>query len=116
MRHRIPILFCLALVAACATSKDAVLTRTLAGLDAAHVSFVSLDEQRQAEIVEHASTLDEGKAALAAHRKARNKITDAFVAAYGAVAVAALEPSDANMARLVALAVAAVTALKGWTP
>lgn len=115
MRARIPILFVL-LLAACATSKDAVLTRTLAGLDAAHASFVSLDERRQTEIKDNAATLEEGKAALAAHRRTRNKITDAFVAAYGAVAVAALEPSDANMGRLVALTVAAVTALRGWTP
>lgn len=115
MRHRSPILFVLALVAACATSKDAVLTRTLAGLDAAHTAFEAMDTRRQADLVERAQTMAEGKAALASHRARRDKVEDGFIAAYSALALASLERSDLNLGRLVQLATEAIVAFRGWT-
>lgn len=120
--RRIPILLALVLCAACATSKGAILARTQGGLDAAHASFLEYDQARQVEIVEAAEaapTRDQAlaeKAKLVEHRKVTRKIRAGFVAAYGAIAAAALEPSDLNMSRAVQLAIQAIAALKGWTP
>lgn len=106
----------LLLLAACATSKDAVLTRTLAGLDAAHSAFEAMDTRRQADIVERATSLADGKAALLAYRGKRDKIEDGFIAAYAAVGLASVQLSDLTIARLIQISTEAIVAFRGWSP
>lgn len=116
MRHRSPILFVLALVAACATSKDAIISRTLAGVDAAHAAFEAMDARREADIVAAATSHADGEAKLTAHRKVTDKIEDGFIAAWSAIALASLDRSDANLGRMVQLATEAMVAFRGWRP
>lgn len=104
----------LLLVAACGTSRDAVLVRTTAGVDAAFAAFKAEDERLQMRIVDGAATRPEAEVKLKEHRAARDKVNHAFVGAYAGIAAAALSPSDATTARMVTLALAAMDAAKGW--
>jgi len=116
MRRTAPILLILVALAACGASRDSILSRTAVGLDAARAAFTVEDERQQLALVAAANTEGEARQAVAAHRKNRDAGTKAFQVAYGALASAALDPSDHNMARLAELAGLAVAALKGGAP
>jgi hypothetical protein len=79
-----------------AAQKEHRLRATLLVIDAAREAFVRWDGERQALIVLHATSRDDGKHRLTNHRVARELIVAAFQAAYAAVALAAIEPSDAH--------------------
>lgn len=107
------------LVAACGTSRNATVARVAAGLDAARAAFTLADEQMQNTLVDEAPDRPTAVARVAEHRKKRDLATKAFQAAYAGLAVAALEPSDLNLARAIELggaALAAFNAMKGVTP
>lgn len=71
------------------------LKTTLASVDAARAAFVAWDDATQARIVDEASSLDEGRAKLAAHRAQRDKLTGYFELAYRTLAAAlAVEGGD----------------------
>jgi len=106
------------LLCACA-SRNAILTRTVAGLDAARASFsVQEDKAWQRQIMigaidgapDRATAEAEAVAKLDAFRAARDKVLVAIEVAYAAVFAASLDASDINMERLLA-ASAAVFAL-----
>lgn len=105
------ILFALALVA-CATSRDAVLSRTLAGLQAADKAFVAHDAELQAEIVAKAESEADGRRELAEYRVRRDKVTAAFIVAYTAVATASVDLTEDSLVQLVRAAAQAIAALK----
>lgn len=98
--------------ASCATTKESLINRTSVGLTAARAAFTAEDERLQMAIVDGADSRVEAEKALAAHRKRRDVATKAFQTAWAALAVAALEPSDANIARLTELATLAVRAMQ----
>ena len=87
--------FLLALALVCATPACAASTRTqtlqitLAATTAAQVGFVAQDAAHQQALVDRATTLDEGRAALGAYRTRRDRVVALFIATYRAVAVAA---------------------------
>lgn len=83
----------------CAGGRDELLSKTLAGVNAAHEAFVAYDREHQAEIVDTAKTHDEGAAALAGYRGARAKVSIAFVAAYGAIAAASTDLTDEGLTK-----------------
>lgn len=96
---------------ACGASREAIINRTSVGLVAARTAFTTQDERMQMALVEGSANKAEAEARISAHRKSRDMATKAFQAAWSALAVASLEPSDANMQRLTELAGAAVATL-----
>lgn len=78
-----------------ASSRTKALKTTLASVDAARAAFVVWDDKTQARIVDEASSLDEGRAQLAAHRAKRDKLTGYFELAYRTLA-AALAAEDGS--------------------
>jgi hypothetical protein len=76
-------------------SKQKALQTSLTALNAARDGFVAWDKSHQQKIVDGATSLEQGKAALAAYRAKREPVEQGFVVAYSALAVAALEKSAA---------------------
>jgi hypothetical protein len=76
-------------------AKQKALQTSLTALNAAREGFVAWDKNHQQKIVDDATSLDQGKAALAAYRTKRAPVEQGFVVAYSALAVAALEKSAA---------------------
>jgi hypothetical protein len=74
-------------------AKQKALQTSLTALNAARDGFVVWDKHHQEKIVENATSLEQGKAALAAYRAKRAPVEQGFVIAYSALAVAALEKS-----------------------
>lgn len=109
MRKIIPVLL---ILAACAGGKDAVLTSTLAGVNAARDAFVAWDADHQSKIVDGATGLADGQAKLAAYRKDRAKASAAFVAAYGAISIASINGSGESYVAAVGAAHALLQALR----
>lgn len=111
-RPRTWILVPLLVVAACGASSSAIISRTAAGLDAGRAALLDGDAHRQADIVAHATSHEEGQRELATYRGRRDKVAAAFVAAYSALAIAAVEASDASLLELATTATSAVRALR----
>lgn len=112
-RH-IPVLLALALIVGACAHRDAIISRTTAGIDAAYRVFQVEDERIQMRIVEDAPDKEAMLERLRAHRAKRDKVNDAFVAAYAGVAAAALSKSDLSMSRLAQLAFQAYEAYRAW--
>jgi hypothetical protein len=74
-------------------AKQKALQTSLTALNAARDGFVAWDKQHQEKIVENATSLEQGKAALATYRAKRAPVEQGFVVAYSALAAAALEKS-----------------------
>lgn len=114
------IIFALALVACAHVTRDEVLSRTMAGLEAADKAFVAKDDAIQMEIVAKADNEGEGRNALQQYRVGpRAKVVVAFTVAYTAVATASIDLSEASLTQLVhaaAEAIAAFKTLDGGTP
>ena len=92
----------LAVVAACgATARERMARSSFVGVTAARDGFVAWDGERQAQIVAEATSLVDGREALAAYRADREQVVAKFVAAYAAVALIATNP-DAPLGEMVA--------------
>ena len=76
-------------------SKQKALQTSLTALNAARDGFLAWDKNHQQKIVDEATSMEQGKAALAAYRSKREPVVQGFVVAYSALAVAALERSAA---------------------
>lgn len=81
-------------------SRTKALRTTLASIDAARAAFVTWDDKTQTRIVDEASSLDEGRAQLAAHRVKRDRLTSYFELAYRTIA-AALAAEDGDTLKVV---------------
>lgn len=100
MRPRIATVALLFAVAACgADARQKALRTSLQALNASREGFVAWDARAQAELVTQAPSLEAGHAALRAHRDRRDPVVGLFVAAYSALALAALEPTGENLLR-----------------
>lgn len=107
------VITCVSSTSACAASKDEVLSKIMAGVTAAQTAFLAFDKEHQDQIVTDATSLEQGKAALAAYRDKRKVVATAFVAAYGALAAASLDPSTASgLAQAASTAQALLAALR----
>lgn len=99
------LVFVAVLVAACGPgAKERTIKTTLTGVNAARAAFVAWDDRAQNEIVDKATSMAEGQAALEEHRRRRVTLVTAFEGAYRAIALAAVDPSDLNVAEVVAAA------------
>lgn len=115
-RNKIGIFFVLfatlSTLAGCAATKDQVLTRSLAGVDAAEKAFVAYDHEHQSGIVSGATSREQGEKSLTEYRAQRDKVTAALVAAYGAIAVASSDGSDASIRKTIDAVTAVVAAMR----
>ena len=83
------LLACIAACAACGSSaRTKALHATYATLKATSTAFVAWDAQTQDGIVEKATSLEEGQAALVKHRHDREPVVFGFLAAYEALTAA----------------------------
>lgn len=71
---------------------------SLTSLNTTRDGLVAWSEVEQKQIVEQAKSFEEGKAALEQHRQKRDKVVKGLIIAYGALAVASLEPKPENLA------------------
>lgn len=101
---RVVLLFVVALAACGPSAKQKTIATTLAATNAARDAFLLYDDTRQASIVDNATSLEEGKERLAAWREDRDEVVAAFETVYRAIAIAATDASDMNVAEMVALA------------
>ena len=95
---RVPLILAFLLALSACPGPDAkqkALQTSLTALNAARDGFVVWDKNHQQKIVDEATSLEQGKAALAAYRAKRAPVEQGFVVAYSALATAALERSAA---------------------
>lgn len=86
---RLVLLVSLCLVACTATQRERTITATLAAVNDARDTFVTIDRAAQNAIVALAPSYERGYAALLVYRKKRELVVEAFAAAYRAIAIAA---------------------------
>lgn len=102
-----------------ASQRETTIRAALITADVARDGFVSYDAAKQSAIVNAATSLDDGRAKLAAYRDARAKVADAFTTAYRAIAAAAAV-NDAISLSGIKIAIdqmlAVIAAAKGGTP
>lgn len=101
------------LLAGCGATREQIIQRTSVGLTAARAAYTAEDEREQMLIVAESKSREESEKRLKAHRDIRDAGTKAFQAAWAALAVASLQPSDENMGRLMELAGKAIDVVKG---
>lgn len=112
-RSLAPLALLLALLVACGPgAKQRALDTTLSTLNLARDTFQAFDTARQNAIVERAETKAEAEANIAAWREKRDKVVQAFVIAYSALALASLEPTVENLATAAMHAKAVYDAVK----
>ena len=102
-----------------ASTRETTIKTSLLAVQAADGAFVAYDKTHQMEIVERATSLESGRAELAAYRKKQDEVRKAFVVAYTAIGVAATVNDDHSLAGMqLALrqVLAAVAALTGGKP
>lgn len=107
------------LLACGASTRQKAIDTGLASLNAARDGFVTFDALHQEQIVAKATTLEEGKAQLAAWREKRKRVVDAFVIAYRALSTAALLNDDQSLAAFITAAATVaktIDELTGGTP
>lgn len=93
---------CAATASTACSSYQTELKASLVTINAARDGFTAWDLRHQGEIVKQATSLDEGKSALESYRKQREPIVAGFEIAYKALADAAISPSDASVALVIA--------------
>lgn len=116
MRPHLAPLIVLFLVAACGSTRDAVLVRAMAGLDAASRVFVAQDVAAQDRIVAEAPSHEQGRAALEAYRARRDKVAAGFVLAYSAVAAASVDLTEASLQAALVAGAEVVQAMRALFP
>jgi len=91
-----------ALLIACGPgARDKALRGTLTGVTAARAAMVAWDATTQDHIVVDATSAEQGKTALAAHRADRAVLVAGFEAAYFSLALAATDLNDQTLSQAV---------------
>lgn len=76
----------------------------LVATDTAHAGFVEWDRAHQIELVERATSREDGEAALSTYRAKRGELVTKLVGVYRALAAAAIANDDQSLAALLAAA------------
>ncbi len=97
-------LFGAALPACGQSTRDKTIHATYVAVEAARVGFSAFDESHQHELVQAATSLESGKAALEDWKAKRAHITDVFGVTYRALATAAIVSDDQSLSALVSAA------------
>ena len=118
-RMRRSVLFVIVLLAVAAgcgpNARQKALKTSVTALNAARDGFVQWDKHKQAQIVEDATSLDEGKAALKTYRDKRGPVLEGFTVAYAALALAALDDNLARLTEAISAAASVYKLIKGLT-
>lgn len=109
MKKAVVCLFILSVVA-CA-NRQKIVTRTAMALEATQNFYVEKDEEAQMLILADSSDRQTFETRIKEHRANQAKIRVGLQAAWAALAVAALEPTDLNISRMVELASKAIQAI-----
>jgi hypothetical protein len=88
--------FALAFTACGPSLREKTIHTTLVATNATREAFVTYDEHKQLDIVEHAPTEAEGLAQLEAYKARRDRLVAAFEHLYRALAIAAVLNDDAT--------------------
>jgi hypothetical protein len=113
-RNRIGIFFVVLAIAGCAVSKDAVLSRSLAGVEAAEKSFHAYDLDHQGGIVDSATTREGAKRSAAEYRMQRDKVSAVIGLAYNAILVAAADGTDEKLKAMTEALAALLSAMRDF--
>lgn len=101
-------------VASCgASSRTKALSTALTAVDVAADTVVEVSNKRQEQIVEQATSPEDGRARLDAFRAARAPVVDAIASAYKAIAAAAL--GDGELTAVMSAARDAIDRAKEWS-
>ena len=98
-----------------ASQREHTIKTTLAAVNEARDTFVTLDNRAQQTIIAVAPNYERGLAALLVYRKRRDTVVEAFAAAYRALAIAATANDSTSIPTMVTAAryvVGALNALK----
>lgn len=97
---RLAVLFALLAISSCVgqSTRVSTLSAALVTVDASREAFLAYDKSEQEEIVAKATSLEDGKAKIAAYRGKRTTVEKAFVVAYNAIAVASTLSDDQSLA------------------
>lgn len=88
---------------------------SLVAVDAARDGFVVYDRQHQDDIVDHATSREDGVSKLVAYRKDREAILNGFEIAYRLLATAATQNDDQSLSAALRAAGDLVSRIKGIT-
>lgn len=105
MRRAVPIVLLLALVACGASARTKALRVNLVALTAARDTVLAVSKEREAQIVEHATSKEEGRAQLDAWRARVDPVVDAIKTGFEAIYAASIL-NDAKSASEAGAAVA----------
>jgi hypothetical protein len=95
------LLICLILSACVSSQREKTIKTTLISVNALRDGFIKYDGEHQAEIVEKATSLEAGTAALATYRAQREDVLKAFVLVYHAISAAVvLNDDDKSLAEV----------------
>lgn len=109
-------LFSTSLMSACSKSQRAdTLHASVVSVNAARDGFVAWDREHQQSIVDHATSHEDGVAALATYRSKRGPIMDTFEVAYRALAVAATQTDDPSLKAALAVSADLIDAITALT-
>lgn len=101
---------------ACASStRESTIKAALVAVDASKEAYVAYDAHEQGEIVAAATSLEDGKAKLAAYRGKRAGVVKALTVAYQAIATAAQLNDDPSLAALGAAVNEVIATLRSLT-
>lgn len=102
---RLSLVVLVVVLAACgASQRERTIKATLATVNQASDAFASFDHATQTGIVAAAPTYERGAAALAAYRKKRELVVDAFALVYRAIATAAMVDDDPSLVNMLTAA------------
>jgi hypothetical protein len=90
IRPAVTALLLVIVLAACGTARTKALSTSLSALDVAADVVVEVSNKRQEQIVDQATSAEDGRAKLDAFRAARAPVIDVIARAYKAIAAAAL--------------------------
>jgi hypothetical protein len=119
-RRFLPYVLLVGVLVSCAASqRESTIKAALVTADATRDAFLAYDSDQQTAIVAKATSLDDGRAQLAAYRARRAKVQDALDVTYRAIAVA-VTLNDVRSLETLQAALGQVTAaladLKGAKP
>lgn len=87
-----------------ASQRTNAIHASVIAVDAARDGFVAYDAAHQHQIVDQATSLETGRADLAAYRAKRDPVVNAFIIAYRALALAATQTDDPSLTAALAKA------------
>lgn len=99
-----------------ASTRESTIKAALVTVEASRAAYLTYDQHAQADIVAKATSLDDGKAKLETYRAGREKLVEAMVVAYQAIATAAQlndDPSIAGMQKAIGDVLGLINVLTG---